>query len=75
MATSKVSITKLPRVPSGKSDVIFLIVTDGEPLGKLRVSKGSLYWQPSKGHYGYDLAWQDFADLMVRKGTRQKYKF
>jgi hypothetical protein len=75
MAENSVAITKLPKVPIGKSDVIFQIETDEGKLGKLRVSKGSVYWVPTSGQYGYYLTWSEFNDLMTKKGTRRKYKF
>jgi len=75
MADHKVSITKMPRVPIGKSDVIFQIEKGKDKLGKLRVSKGTLYWLPVNDRYGYYLHWQEFNDLMIEGGTRRKYKF
>jgi hypothetical protein len=75
MSEHKVSITKLPVVHIGKSDVIFQIEKDSDKLGKLRVSKGTIYWLPVNDKYGYSLHWQDFNDVMMKAGTRRKYKF
>ncbi len=75
MAENKVFIDKMPKVPIGKSDVIFQIETGGEKLGKLRVSKGTLYWLPTNDQYGYYLNWQNFSELMVKKVKRGKYSY
>ena len=39
MAENKVTITKLPKVPIGKSDVIFQIETGGGKLGNYELAK------------------------------------
>jgi hypothetical protein len=75
MAVNTVSLTKLPKLTIGKSDVIFQIKTDAGKVGNLRISKGSIYWIPSSGRYGYKLSWTDFNELMVKKGTPRQYKF
>jgi len=75
MAVNRVAIVKLPKVPIGKSDVVFQIETDEGKIGKLGISKGSIYWVPSNGQYGYYLNWDGFNELMINKGTHHKYKF
>ena len=46
MAVNTVSLTKLPKLTIGKSDVIFQIKTDAGKVGNLRITKGSIYWIP-----------------------------
>jgi hypothetical protein len=53
------------------SDATISVWADGELLGRLKVSKGSIDWVP--GHavkWRYRLSWEKFHDLMCDNGRR-----
>ena len=53
-------------------DVTFPVWSDDEFLGRLRVSKGSVDWQPAHGQMVYRLRDDqvEFADMMVDNGRK-----
>jgi hypothetical protein len=51
-------------------DATFPVWSDDEFLGRLRVSKGSVDWQPAHGHMVYRLGWEKFADMMAGNGRK-----
>ncbi len=51
-------------------DASFPVWSDDEFLGRLRVSKGSVDWQPAHGRMVYRLSWERFAGLMVQNGRK-----
>ena len=57
-------IFSLPERTLGKSDVQFKIWNDGELLGSLYISKGSLVWYPKGTSYGYKVGWNKFDNFM-----------
>lgn len=71
MAQHDVSFT-VPERPLGKADVEFKIKRDGEVLGRLKISNGTVVWVPKNGQYGYRLGWKDFDELMRNQGKHEK---
>lgn len=67
MAIHDVTFT-VPDRPLGKTDIEFAVVANGEKLGTLRVSKGSLVWYPKKGQNGLKISWAKFDALMRENG-------
>lgn len=62
----------LPEQPLGKVDAKFKVHKDGEVLGTLKISKGSLDWTP-KGHEHenpHQLSWTKFDKIM--RGYKRK---
>lgn len=62
-------------VPSrklGKADVEFTIKSDGEMLGTLKVSKGSIVWFPTKTSFGYKTTWKQFDSLIQNNVTGEE---
>ena len=51
-------------------DASFPVWSDGEFLGRLRVSKGSVDWQPAHGQMVHRLRWEKFAEVMVDRGRK-----
>jgi hypothetical protein len=54
-------------VPSrdlGKADLVFDVRVDGEKLGTLEVSRGSLVWYRKNDSYGHKLGWTEFDRIM-----------
>lgn len=71
MAQHEVKFT-VPERPLGKADVEFAITRDGESLGRLKVSNGTIVWVPKNKSYGYKLGWVKFDELMQNNGTSEK---
>ena len=46
------------------ADVVFEIRSDGEKLGELRISKGTIDWVPSNAKIPLRLSWEQFDRLM-----------
>ena len=49
------------------ADVVFEIRADGEKLGELRVSQGTIDWYPRGVQRGVSLTWEQFDLLMARR--------
>lgn len=48
----------------------FAVKYNGETLGALHISRGSVVWFPAGHNYGHRLAWRRLAELMVKHGER-----
>lgn len=70
MAQHEVNVT-VPERPLGKADVEFRIKRDGEVLGHLKVSNGTIVWVPKNKTYGFKLGWVSFDELMKANGKRE----
>ena len=46
------------------ADVVFEVRSDGEKLGELRVSKGTIDWAPANAKNAYRRTWEQFDRLM-----------
>lgn len=46
------------------ADVVFEVRSDGEKLGELRVSKGTIDWRPANAQKPAKLTWERFDQLM-----------
>lgn len=68
MAKHDVNFT-LPERPLGKADIEFSIKRDNKPLGRLKVSNGTVVWVPKKRMKGFKMNWPDFDVLMQKNGT------
>ena len=75
MATHEVSITKLPRLLVGGTDIIFEVKEDGTKLGDVRISQGNLHWVPAGKMYGYTIEWNQMTDVTRKNGRREKYLY
>lgn len=49
-------------------DTNFEIYSDGNKLGRLKVSKGTVEWVPANYSYGYHLSWEEFDEIIKKKG-------
>jgi hypothetical protein len=56
------------KIPTTKmvlhADVVFEVRSDGEKLGELHVSQGSIDWYPSRSKKPRRLRWEQFDQLM-----------
>lgn len=64
----------IPSRELGKADITFDVRGDGEVIGRLEVSKGSLVWYPKNNSYGHKIGWTKFAQLMEQYPRTEKRK-
>jgi hypothetical protein len=61
------------KIPHGitvaNTDIEVLVREDGEVLGRVRISKGSIDWIPGMGRRSKRMRWSRFADVMEEFGT------
>jgi len=69
MAKHDVKFT-VPERPLGRADVEFAIKRDGEALGRLKISNGTVEWVPKNKAHGFRLGWPKFDELMQKNGSR-----
>lgn len=55
---------EMPRKVIVNADVVFAVKSDGEKLGELRVSKGTIDWRPANKQRIVALTWEQFDKLM-----------
>jgi hypothetical protein len=48
------------------TDLSVIVNSDGQRLGELLISKGSLDWRPARHQYSVKISWENFARLMER---------
>jgi hypothetical protein len=72
MAQHDVSFT-VPERPLGKADLEFRVKRDGEVLGRLKISNGTIVWVPKSAQYGYKLGWVRFDEFMQVNGKHERH--
>ena len=55
-------------LPVGNVDIKVIVDQDGERLGQLKVSRGSIDWKPGKAKRTWQLEWERFDQLMREFG-------
>src|SRR3954452_8168691 len=55
-------------LPVSNVDIKIVVTRDGERLGVVTVSRGSIDWKPGKAKRTWSLTWQQFDDLMRESG-------
>lgn len=71
MAQHDVTFT-IPERSLGKADLEFKIKRNGEMVGRLKVSNGTVVWVPKNAQYGRKLGWVKFDQLMQEHGKPEK---
>jgi hypothetical protein len=51
------------------ADVVFEVRSDGEKLGELRISRGTIDWRPGRARKTARLTWEQFDELMRRRAS------
>jgi hypothetical protein len=66
VAVAEHRITVHPSKPLSvdAADLVIEVTSDGEKLGELRVSRGSIDWAPRNHSYATSLSWERFDKLM-----------
>lgn len=52
------------------TDLLVEVQADGEKLGELRISRGSIDWVPRHHQHGTQLTWERFDRLMKEQANR-----
>jgi hypothetical protein len=68
MATHEISLKILQGITVVNTDIEVSVRADGELLGRLRISRGSIDWIPAQKRSARRLRWARFADLMEENG-------
>jgi hypothetical protein len=55
-------------LPVGNVDVKVVVDQDGERLGQLKISRGSIDWKPGRAKRTWQLEWEQFDRLMREHG-------
>jgi hypothetical protein len=55
-------------LPVGNVDIKVVVTQDGERLGVLKVSRGSVDWKPGRAKRTWSLEWEQFDALMREFG-------
>jgi hypothetical protein len=62
----------IPQRRLGKTDVNFYIRADGEILGKLSISNGSIVWFRKLSRNGRKMGWKRFDEMMQQNASRRE---
>jgi hypothetical protein len=62
----------VPERKLDKTDVNFYIRVDGEVLGKLSISNGSIVWFPRLSRKGRKMSWKRFDEMMQENSRRRE---
>lgn len=66
MATHKIAFKQSTRDVL-HSDMTFVVHRDGEKLGELKISKGTIDWKPKSKQRAVQWSWDKFATMMEGK--------
>jgi hypothetical protein len=64
----------IPERRLGKTDVHFYIRVDGEVLGRLSISNGSIVWFPKLARKGRKMGWKRFDEMMQENAGRREQR-
>ena len=71
MPTHDVSLGIPKPIELGRVDIEVEVRSDGELLGKIRISKGAIDWMPPyKSKMAYSMDWEEFAEVMQERGKQ-----
>ena len=62
---------RLPSKAIRNADVSIAVSADGARLGELRISKGTIDWQPARRQKPIKVRWERFAALMDEEAARR----
>ena len=65
---------RLPKCELGKADIHVIVKADGEALGKLEISKGSIVWFSKDMTYGHKMTWAQLDEVMEQYPLLEKRK-
>lgn len=62
----------VPARPLERADIVFDVLADGEKLGTLEVSKGSVVWWPKGTTNGWKMGWERLDAVFKEHAIRQE---
>jgi len=68
MAIHEISLKILHGIEIVNTDIEVSVREDGDLLGRIRISRGSIDWIPAQKRSARRLRWTKFADLMEANG-------
>jgi hypothetical protein len=68
MPRHEISLKILQGITVLNTDIEVAVRSDGELLGRIRISRGSIDWIPAQKRSARRLSWTRFADLMEESG-------
>ena len=72
MATHEITL-KIPRgIEVANTDIEVFVREDGEILGRVRISSGSIDWIPRMGRRSKTMRWRKFAETMEELGRTRR---
>lgn len=72
MATHEITL-KIPRgIEISNTDIEVFVREDGEILGRVRISRGSIDWIPRMGRRSKTMRWKKFAETMEELGRTKR---
>ena len=72
MATHEITL-KIPHaITVANTDIEVEVREDGEVLGRVRISRGSIDWMPRMGRRAKTMRWRKFAALMEELATTRR---
>ena len=70
MAEHEVALSIPQDIELGNMDVLFRVTADGEFLGTVRISRGTIDFIRKNGRSRFQLTWGRFAELMEENGRK-----
>jgi hypothetical protein len=72
MPTHEVGLYVPDTIWLSKVDIEIPVRSDGEYIGRLHISQGSVDWIGARQQHGHRLSWEKFAEVMTASGSRFK---
>jgi hypothetical protein len=72
MAKHQITL-KIPHgITVANTDIEVFVREDGEILGRVRISRGSIDWMPRMGRRAKTMRWRRFAETMEERGANRR---
>jgi hypothetical protein len=68
MARHEISLNIPHGITVVNTDIEVVVREDGEVLGRVRISRGSIDWIPGRGRRAKTMGWRRFGDVMEEHG-------
>jgi hypothetical protein len=72
MPTHEVDLKIPQQIWIENTDIDVRVWSDGQLLGQVHISRGSIDWRPTYAKRRYQLSWENFDQLMTEHGRRPR---
>jgi hypothetical protein len=72
MAKHDIDLEILHGIEVANTDIEVVVREDGEILGRVRISRGTIDWIPRSGRYAKSMRWQKFDRVMAEYGSDRR---